>query len=229
MTRAAILLLLSCLGVTLAGCSAAPNLHNPVEIDRAEYTRMFLASEAVLREYGFTIERRDHRFGEISTPPQVSPAVIEPWKHSNTTLYQAMSSTMNKTRRVVRVSIEPVAEPGPAVPSVDLPSGRLPEKLVTVAPGPDSPATQPAAAATQPDGVGTYLLTVEVQIEQFQSTTRRLNGTTRGSGMVSNLHGPPGELVARGIPPSYWFPTGRDPYLEERLLTEIVRRSVYIR
>lgn len=229
MMRTPFALILFCLAFSLAGCSSPPVARNPIEIDRSEYTRIFLAAEEVLRDHGFTLERRDHRFGTLSTPPQTSPTILEPWKDINTTFFQTMMSTANKTRRIARVTIEPIALATDAVPSVELPAGRLPETTVTVVPGDETPTTQPSASAMIDDAPTTFLLTVEVQVEQFQSSVRRLNGSTRGSSMISTLSANPGELQARAIPATLWRPMGRDPYLENRLVAAIVRRSVTIR
>src|SRR5688572_16983036 len=75
------------LALGLAGCShpvrpltgfrPAPN---PVEVDAAEYDRVFEASVDVLRDAGFRVNRRDYRFGDVVTYPDTSPTVFEPWK-----------------------------------------------------------------------------------------------------------------------------------------------------
>jgi len=220
MPRNGFILLLLALALGVTGCSTPPPARSTIEIDRAEYTRIFQAAEQELRRQGYTLERRDHRFGVLGTVPVNSPTGLEPWRGTNTTLYQATMATTNQLRRIARVTLEPLPEETPAVPSVE----------VVTAPG-TAPADEakPDAAALVHQGASTYLLTVEVQVEQFQSSLRRLNGSMEGTNMISTLRATPVELSQQGIPGSYWRPVGRDPYLESRMLAAIVRESMAIR
>jgi hypothetical protein len=206
MRRLAPLLLLALL---LPACHApvavAPN---PLEIDVSEYASMYRATQLVLREEGFALDRRSYRLGVVDTEPLGAPTIFEPWHATNTTLYQTAESTLNYQRRVVTVSMEPAAPAEPLLP-----------ESVTV--GAASPATQPT-----PD---TYLLRVEVQVQQMEVPTRQLSGTTRGLSVQRHLAAVPAEWRDRGITDSYWQPLGRDYYLEQRLLAEIVRRSIKVR
>lgn len=207
MCRAAPLLLVS---LILAACHTVPPVaSNPLDIDASEYDGMYEAARLVLREEGFALDRRSYRLGVVDTEPLGSPTVFEPWLPTNTTLYQTAESTINYQRRVATVTIEPVQPEEPL----------LPESRTVGA------ATQPA---TQPTPE-TYRLRVEVQVQQLQVPTRQLSGTTRGLAVQRRLAAVPTELRERGITDTYWEPLGRDYYLEQRLLSAIVRRSLRVK
>lgn len=177
------------LAAGLTAC-AAPELTtpNPFQIDDREYARVFDASILVLRDYGFRVDRKDYRFGVITTMPLDSPTILEPWRGLNSTADQASEATLNSDRRIVRVNLEP-----------------------------------------DPTGQPDYLLRVEVTVERRQQPQRRLTGSTDGYRLLGSLSRTPGEWSQRGIGSTYWTPISRDPYLEERLLAAIVRRSLQLR
>ncbi len=207
MRRLAPLLLILLL---LTACkSVRPVASNPLEIDNSEYQSIFEATQLVLREQGFALDRRSYRLGVVDTLPLGSPTTFEPWKPLNTTLYQTAEATVNYQRRVVTVTIEPVQPEEPILP-----------ESVTVGAA-TQPTTQPAPE--------TYLLRVEVQVQQLQIPTRQLSGTTRGLSVQRKLAAVPTEMSERGITDSYWEPLGRDYYLEQRLLSDIVRRSLRVK
>jgi len=81
--------------------------HNVIEIQGAEYDRVYDASMEILREYGFTIDRHDYRHGVITTRPVGSPTVLEPWGRHNRTADDAVASTLTHQRRRVTVNLEP--------------------------------------------------------------------------------------------------------------------------
>jgi len=183
-----------------AGCSRAiVRADNPGPVSSDGYRQVFEASVDVLRGYGFTIDRRDYRFGVITTLPVGSPNVFEVWNPQNTTSHQAVESTLASEQRRVNVSIQ--APPGR--------SG--------LAEGTDQ---------TDPDAG--YLLAVEVILERRQVPTRRLAGSARRN-VFSDLAAPPNDLTARGVTGNYWEPVGRDPYLEARLIQEITQRAAAVR
>lgn len=211
-----LLLLAGVLGVgcqaTLRPYAAAPN---PVAIDAREYDRVYAAAIDVLRDYGFRVDRQDHRFGVVTSHPLSSPTVGEPWYPQNTTLAQAMESTLNHVRRVVTVTLEPVSPEDEAAMA----------ELAGALDG-DAPETAPADAAPPvPSDPQTYLLRVEVVTENEQVPVRRLTMATQ-SDRYSNLDSVPVEWQERGITARYWLPTGRDPHLEQRLIRAIVERSL---
>lgn len=179
-----------------AGCSSNPGavIDNPTPIPAAAYPEAFDASAAVLRDAGFEVDRRDYRFGRVTTQPKGSPTALEIWKPDNTTTGQAISSTLGDLRRTVTVSF---------------------------APDPQHAAEWIAAAEQQPPPA--YPLSVEVMLERMQVPQRRLNGSTRGT-VFADLAEVPTELQNRGVNQSYWQPIGRDPHLEQRLLQDILSR-----
>jgi len=190
----ALLILFAC----VTGCSLnQANANNPLEIDHSEYARVYNAAIAVLREYGFSLDRQDYRFGRITTKPQNSPTALEPWNNTNTTSNQILESTINHQRRLVTVSLEPISPTNPITPT-------------------------PIATRTATDG---YHLRIEVFVERRQTPNRRLAGSTRGHRVFDTLRSTPIEWQNRGIKGSYWRPLGRDPYLEQRLLNAIIRQS----
>ena len=76
------------------GCQRSYAVHdNPLPIDAEEYDRIFDAAIVVLKDKGFAIDRRDHRFGRITTQPLGSPTFAEPWHTTNTTSHQMTRST----------------------------------------------------------------------------------------------------------------------------------------
>ena len=217
----------------LPGCS--PALHyrpNPTEIDAREYDLMFTAAQDVLRDYGFEVDRRDYRFGAVTGRPLVAPTVLEPWRITNTTAHQTLAATTNPQRRLVTVSLER-PESALETSTVDAPeSATAPAEADARAGDPESSAArqpEPSAStlpspATRPTETG-YLLRVEVMVEQLEEPGRRLSGSTSGARIYDTLSQVPEELRERGITGAYWQPLGRDPYLEQRLLAAIIRRS----
>ncbi len=90
-----------------AGCSTSASrdaIPTPPPLAAADYPAAFDASAAVLRDAGFGIDRRDFRFGKISTTPKGSPTILEAWKPDNTYADQALRSTLGDLRRTVTVS-----------------------------------------------------------------------------------------------------------------------------
>ncbi|MCC6580821.1 MAG: hypothetical protein IT440_10300 [Phycisphaeraceae bacterium] len=73
-----------------------------------------------------------------------------------------------------------------------------------------------------------YMLHVEAIIEQMQTPTRFLSGSTSGHRVMSELRAVPTELKERGLAEEFWQPLGRDTQLEQELLALIVRRSLTV-
>jgi hypothetical protein len=93
------------------GCTRAiVESDNPVPVTTDGYRQTFEASVDVLRENGFTIDRRDYRFGKITTLPLGSPNMFEVWNSQNTTHQQAVESTLASEQRRVNVSISATAD-----------------------------------------------------------------------------------------------------------------------
>ena len=97
-----LLFLLTCL--TGAGCSRQiVESDNPIMVDTGQYGDYFDTTIELLRDEGYVIDRRDYRFGTITTLPQGSPNVFEVWNDQNTTVDQAFASTLASEQRRVNV------------------------------------------------------------------------------------------------------------------------------
>lgn len=92
-------------------------MDNPIPVDVDEYHDVFDATQTVLREYRFDVERKDRRFGVVSSAPLIASSIAEPWYADNTTLAQTAENTLTHQRRTVRVTIEPTDSPQAASPS----------------------------------------------------------------------------------------------------------------
>jgi hypothetical protein len=102
--------LLLCLAA-LFGCTQ-PQIPSPpqtqLSIHADEYSRLFEAAGLVLQDMGFSVPRRDYRFGQIATRPLNNPTVFEFWKPTHDRgLDMALQSTVNDQRRVARLFFEP--------------------------------------------------------------------------------------------------------------------------
>ncbi|QQE13554.1 hypothetical protein JD969_08880 [Planctomycetota bacterium] len=94
----------------LAGCHSTPLPYpmakNPFEIDKAEYRRVYNAARKVLVEDQFQLDEQNYRYGIISTRPQASPTILEPWYGGvNSTWEQVDTSTLDQVQRVVTVRV----------------------------------------------------------------------------------------------------------------------------
>lgn len=141
---------LFCLVLMSVGCSRAiVQADNPASVSEADYPAVFDSAIEVLRNQGFTIDRRDHRFGVITTQPLGSPNMFEVWHSQNTTGRQAVESTLASEQRRVTVNIT-----DPALSDL-----------------PDSDDSSGMG--------GMYQVEVVVMLERRQIPTRRLAGSAR--------------------------------------------------
>ena len=185
----------------IGGCTAPlARTHDVIEIDRAEYSRVYNAAIMVLREQGFPIDRQDFRFGVITTKPISSPTILEPWNTSNRTMGLAMESTINEQQRRVRVTLEPQGEIG------------------------GSAYVESEAESSRHH----FIMRVEAQIERRQQPVGYLTRSTAGHRVLRMTKKNPHEYAHRGIPGSYWQPIGRDPYLEQHLTAAIIRKAMLV-
>lgn len=118
-TLTALIALLSA-ALFVTGCSAPPDspaasTEAPAEteavaeapasreiiIPAADYRRAFEAAIDSLKDHGFLIDRRDFRFGTITSKPRNSPKLFEIWKTDNTTAEQSIASSINSQQRIV--------------------------------------------------------------------------------------------------------------------------------
>lgn len=97
------------------GPIVGPTLEGLIQYDAA-----FDAAIEILRDYGFSIDRQDYRFGLVTTRPLVSPTLFEPWRTTNTSPGQMAQGTLNTQRRIVRVALKPVVVAAGAAPKYQL-------------------------------------------------------------------------------------------------------------
>ena len=216
-------ILWSTLAMLVVGCAASRPVPAALTVEPPQYGDAFDAAVDSLRDRGFTVARRDYRFGLITTQPLPAPTALEPWRGGNVTAAQALRATVNDVRRTASITLRPIDPLRPLRPLADSPGDATdapadveewdgaPPSDFAIAPGPASGDTQ------------RYAVEVEVLLERLQSPVQRIAGSAR-AGIFSPLSRTPDELAARGVQRSYWEPIGRDPYLEQRLTRAIGRR-----
>lgn len=198
----------------LVGCNRTLRTDgNLSQVPAASYDATFQAAVEVLRDHGFRVNRQDYRYGIVNTHPLESSTALEPWRFTNSTLGQATQSTLSHTRRIATVHLEPVT-PEEEQALRDLGANDTP---------PADDAAVEGEAASLPPRAENYRVRVEVVMQNHQQPQRRLIVSARGKG--SEIRGIPSEWRERGITSDYWIDTGRDPYLEQRLLDDILRRT----
>ncbi|NJL30760.1 MAG: hypothetical protein HC898_03515 [Phycisphaerales bacterium] len=138
----------------LATDDIAPTLIS-MEVDASEYRRLFDAALLVLRDAGFTLDRRDYRMGVITTRPLAAPTIFEPWNSSRIASSKLVENTLNYQRLIVRIQLQPI----PATAT----------------------DTTTSAAITSAD----YQLIVTAMVERQQRPNQRLEGSTDPDQLVS--------------------------------------------
>ena len=190
-------LLAAALGV--AGCTTAPRpapLPSPigVEIASGAYPAAFAAAVDTLRGAGFAVDRADYRFGVVTTRPEGSPTVFEPWKTGNTTHHARVLSTLNDVRRRITVTFAGADDAGAAL----------------------------RAGAQPGEPVASRQMRVLVQLEARDTPGRRLNGSADrrvfSDRAPRRLDGSDAELAV------FWHSLGRDLGLEAELQSRILAR-----
>ncbi len=190
-----------------AGCATSvPVVQNPLPIDVHEYGRVYRAAVLTLRHDGFIVDRHDYRFGEVTSKPRRAGTLFEPWKTGHDNLGVVLADTINEQRRIVRISLtpKPVATQ-PATPSV--PAGPV-------------TASRPVSH--------TYLLKVDVLVQRHEIPGQHMNGATDPGQIFSPQAQPSQELKDRGITGPYWETVGQDPAMEQRLINQIMDRSLLL-
>jgi len=95
-----------------AGCAShtAP-LAPPRQLttEQRNFEAVFLASQDVLIEYGFEIDRRDRRRAEVTARPMVASHLLELWRRDSTSSYDVIENAMQKIYIVVTVKVERMA------------------------------------------------------------------------------------------------------------------------
>lgn len=173
-------------------------------VDQAQYDEAFVAAVAVLRDFGFAIDREDRFFGRISTWPQPADTLWEWVRPTAVDFSLAVSSSLNDQRMVVEVFF----------------SGFEVDTDTAEAGGPRGSDESGETAA----GSVALAMHIEVQVFRRQRPAAFFTGATHGGRMVRSPSRNPTELAERGIAGSYWYALGRSSALERRLETDIRRR-----
>lgn len=187
------------------GCNRAVIAPNPIVIAAAEYHRVFDASVDVLREHKFTVDRKDRRFGVVSSKPLPASSVLEPWQTDNTVAQDYSENTLHFQRRSVRVELRPIT-PAPADPA--------------------QPAS-PGRASTTP-ATGDYELEVIVNVDRlYHPPVQLISAALRPFDFRHQRKRYREVTTEYGVDASYWQPVGRDAGLEKRLLAQILRTATF--
>lgn len=184
------------------GCAGpTPQVANPIPIAMEEYPSIFDSAMAVLQEAGFSIDRRDRRFGVVTTQPQLTPTVFEPWKPDYNLTDHHVQSTVNFQRRVIRVGIEQAL------------GGATAESL-------GKPVTEAGPN-----------LVMRVTVTIYQQQHPEIPPPNTVVSTVSFTDGKAGRSRAvvseRGVEKPFWQAAGRDENLEKHLVAMILKRSIH--
>ena len=92
------------------GCTASYSVPvapvREMTLEERNFEAVFLASETVLRECGFEMDRRDRRRGEITTRPMLARQALEFWRDDSGTFYEMVENSMQKIFLVAEVEID---------------------------------------------------------------------------------------------------------------------------
>lgn len=197
-------LMLAVAGV-LGGCGvSAPEVFT---FEGERYDDVAGAIVDAMRDEGFVTNRQDKRLGVFTSMPRTSPTVAEFFRPDNTTPSQAWESTLNHQRRRVRIEVTPVDSP----PS---PAADVTAAMTQTTPNPD-PVTLDEPSGLLNLRVIVYLDRKHEPLWRVETTTRRLSSHARDPA-----------LEERRMQPVYWEPISRDPYMEQRIMDRIIRRTI---
>lgn len=93
--------------LTLGGCASAVDHSGQFTFATNDYTAAFDTTRDVLRSYRLDLDRIDAAAGVISTAPEFSPGLLQPWSPLQTGLGDEWEDTLNHQSRAVRVTFEP--------------------------------------------------------------------------------------------------------------------------
>ncbi len=208
----ATIVLIAAVMMLAGGCGRkVSTVENPIAITADEYDRVFEAAVDTLRDMRFIVDRKDRRFGVVTTQPLIASAVVEPWHADNTTGRQVWESTLNMQRRTVRVEIEPAVDEA--------------AETADAAQAPAEAAPEPAPAAAEAGAAG-YRLRVLVAVDRRHLPNRPLHTAAlpRVGAEYADRRYRPLETEA-GVEEPSWQPIGRDEHLERRLVEAILTRA----
>jgi len=199
------LALLVIAGLAITGC-AAPTTSR-LELKPANYDTAFDATVAALRDEQFLLDRVDRRLGVITTKPRTASSALEPWKGDNSTPAQALESTLQYERRIVRIEFDPLGGIEPETgPSTLPPFGQV---------SPAEPFFVPA------EHTGTLVLNVRCFVERSHRPGLQVpTVAVRHSEVAIDP-----SLKDRGIASQFWEPIARDAFMESRLRRRIARSA----
>ena len=108
----AVLGLVFCAGCAAPARTGAPLAHTFATTDKGQCEWLWEASQSVLRENRFVLDRVDRRAGVISTHPETSQQFFEFWRHDVDVPYDSWEATLRTVRRSVRIDVESDVEAG---------------------------------------------------------------------------------------------------------------------
>lgn len=199
------LLLLLVAALLLTGCASPSTSH--LELKPSNYDTAFDATIAALRDEQFLLDRVDRRLGVITTKPRTASSALEPWKGDNSTPMQALESTLQYERRIVRVEFDPLVGISPDTgPSALPPFGQV---------SPAAPFFIPA------DYHGTLIVNVRCFVERSHRPGLQVpTVAVRHSEVTVDP-----ALKDRGMSTQFWEPVARDGYMETRLRRRIANNA----
>ncbi|MFG0259184.1 MAG: hypothetical protein ACF8LK_02435 [Phycisphaerales bacterium JB041] len=98
---------LTALCFALGGCASPVDRPGHFTFARGDYTAAFGTTRDVLSAYRLELDRIDAEAGVISTAPEFSPGLLQPWSPLQTDLGDEWEDTLNHQARAVRVTFEP--------------------------------------------------------------------------------------------------------------------------
>ncbi len=196
--------------IQLAGCGA-PAPIDVVQIPTGTYEVAFNAAAEAVRKEGMPGSFLDPRGGLITTSPEFSGSLIEPWRTDNASFGESFENMIAFQRRRARLEFVPADFSPPTLPS-----------------DPQAPlrGPTPLASGDFPDLTqlnGPIELRVSVYVERAHTPNiRRFEWSRR---MVSYYSDPETDrrIAESGSPEtlSLWTPIGRDVATERRILHRV--------
>jgi hypothetical protein len=198
-TRLLTLVVAAAVAVGAAGCLkyTRPVVAEPALPTQGErnFQALWLASQEVLREYRFTIDRMDRRAGLITTQPLTGQQFFEPWRKDAVNREALKDSSLKTLLRTAVVRIQPT---GPGSDQYEL------TVEVTVA----KPGTAPREVHSRGDAYDMFILPSEEEEDEENVAT-----------ILGYEYQQPG---AEEEPQAAEQPSYQDPKLAERIAEEIL-------